>query len=217
MRRIAVGLAAAVIAAGVGVAGRAEALPAYVLLSDATGQTLTSGDINWTVDSAFTCQFSGSSCSNLAMYLSGTGVAITGITSGGSPAFIPLSSVPGTGTDFSVTLEEFTTSGTASIGSASYKAIGGTGADSAEVTFATGGGTAPINGSASNSTIGNAVSGNPTQIAFTPVNDILYHMDNHTVGGLVTVGVSVPEPTSAALMALGIAALAFAARRGRAI
>lgn len=190
MRRMTLGLAAAVIAGSLGFGGAARASVTLV-----AGNSLTVGDLTWSVVS---CTFTNSSCGNLAMSLYGTGIVITG-----NPPPATITSVAGAGVDFTATIEEFTISGANTIGSASLTSNGGTGADSATIVNAF-----------SNVTIGfvgNAASLHPTaSIAFTPVNDVYYKMDNNVTAGLVSVagGTPVPEPAAFGLFAFALLAVA---------
>ena len=217
MRRIAVGLAAAVIAAGVGVAGRAEAGSSYLLLSQTYGvsssNVMTVGDINWIVDSCSVLSGSGA-CSNIALVLNGSNVQLEATTA--SPGvFTSLSTL--SIADFSATFEEYTTSLNKTIGSSFYAAQGGSGPDAASLIIGPSTTGAYVNGSASNSTVGNTASGFPGSLSFTPVNDLIYVSDNHITSGLVTIsgGTPVPEPSAIAVLGLGLMGLAATRRRGR--
>ena len=214
MRRSALGLAAAAVIAGaLGFAGAAQALPAYASLG-ADGNTLVdSSGHTWYIQS---CLFNGTGgCSNFVMYNDGSGIGLAGAPGVSAASFPTLGSeIQGSSTDITIDLFEYTgaaaLTGSASIGTAHLSSVG-----------ATAGGTATVNlydtsGNITNTyTVGLAGSSVQSAVSFTPVNTVEYQMDVPLTTGLVTVtyGTPVPEPGSAAVVALGLLGLAAVRRR----
>ena len=217
MRRMTLGLAAAAVIAGsvgCGGAARAGAL-SYVLLNDLNGTAdyVQVGNVQWSVVFG-SCTFTNSSCGSLAISASGSGngIVITGyVSSPAPPPFPSIASIAGSGTDFTVQLNELATSG--SIGTATLSSNGGSGSDSATVFKSSG----VVNGTTANSSVGNAFSLYPGSISFTPVNDVVYHMDNSVTAGLVSVSIGQPVPEPASLGILALALLLTAAVRLRTV
>lgn len=207
MRRMALGLAAAVIAGVVGFAGAAQAgLVTSLALTDAysgTGDYLQQGNVQW--DITATC--GATNCSQLYATIGGNGIAISSGTSE------PISSIV-SGGDFSVTFEEYALSG--GFTSASFSSIGGSGTGVAQI-FDNSSGNYINNNDPALSTIGNSASGKPSTISFATANDILFAIDTKNAVGLqsVSVGQPVPEPGSAGLVGFGLLALASIAYRTR--
>ena len=83
MRRMTLGLAAAAVIAGsLGLAGKAEALPAYVSLGTVGNSLTDSAGNTWYVNA---CTFGGTSgCNNFVMYNDGTGIGLAGAPGFGS-------------------------------------------------------------------------------------------------------------------------------------
>ena len=216
MRRIAVGLAAAVIAAGVGVAGKAEALPSYIALNSPSTTTLTNGPLTWYITSCSTG--TTNVCGNLVMYADTYGT-ISIAAAPVSNAFQPLSSVyvNPTVTDLTLTIRAFSGAtlgnGPNIISGAAENAVGVGAGGSASVTTVTH--VAPF--TASLGTVGLPGSGKPQTISFTPVNNVQYAMDIPLTATLtqVSVGTPIPEPAAFGLLAMSLL-LTFGARAYRA-
>ena len=204
MRRIAVGLAAAVIAAGVGVAGRAEALPSYIQLSTPSGTLLDTSGNTWLIGS---CSFGGTGgCNNFVIYNDGNGIGIAGTPGVGATSFPTLGSeIQGASQDVTVDLFEQTSatfgSGPTTIGAAHLTSVGTTRGGTATIT--------PYYGGVASATtfqIGLPGSNVVPAVNFNPTNVVEYNMDVPLTAGLVTVtyGTPVPEPGAFGLLAIGL-------------
>ncbi len=213
MRRMTLGLAAAAVIAGsVGLAGKAEALPAYLTLNSIGAGSppspyLSDAPLTWYITSCST----GTTdvCGNLVMYADAGALTFAAAPVGG--VFQPLSSVyvPNTVTDLTIIVRGFTgsilTGGPATISSAAVSEVvasgGGTGGSASVGTGTT---SAPFFSGLG--TIGLPTSGDPASISFAPVNNVQYIMDIPLTAALntVTFGTPVPEPAAFGLLAMSL-------------